>query len=164
MPPVSLIKKICYRSKFRSVATDWGNENENDARHKYCECMSKSHVNHSVNLSGLILNPDFPYHGASPDGIVNCSCCGVGCFEIKCPSKYRDNLIEDMIFGSYLEFGNGGAVEIIKLHAYYQIQIQLLVTQYDYCDFFMLVNDFVCIRIEPDKELFEKISRKCTFL
>ena len=120
--------------------------------------------NHAVNFSGLILNPDFLHHGASPDGIVNCSCCGVGCFEIKCPSKYRDNLIEDMIFGSYLEFGNGGAVEIIKLHAYYQIQIQLLVTQYDYCDFFMLVNDFVFIRIEPDKELFEKISRKCTFL
>ena len=64
------IKKICYRSKFRSVATDWGNENENDARHKlYCEYMSKSHVNHSVNLSGLILNPEFPYLGASPDGI-----------------------------------------------------------------------------------------------
>ena len=69
-----------------------------------------------------------------------------------------------MIFGScvYLEFGNGGAAEI-KTHAYYyQIQTQLLVTQYDYCDFFvMLINDFVCIRIEPDKELFEKISRKC---
>ena len=77
--------------------------------------MSKSHLNHSINLSGLILNPDFPYLGASPDGIVNCSCCRVGCLEIKCPSKYRDNLIEDMIFGSYLEFGNGGAVEIIKL-------------------------------------------------
>ena len=27
MPPVFLIKKICCRSKFRSVATDWGNEN-----------------------------------------------------------------------------------------------------------------------------------------
>ena len=91
--------------------------------------MSKSHLNHSINLSGLILNPDFPYLGASPDGIVNCSCCGVGCLEIKCPSKYRDNLIEDMIFGScgYLEFGNGGALEIIKTHAcYYQIQPQLL--------------------------------------
>ena len=25
----------------------------------------------------------------------------------------------------------------------------------------MLINDFVCIRIEPDKELFEKISIKC---
>ena len=54
--------------------------------------MSKSHVNHSVNLAGLILNPDFLYLGASPDGIVNCSCCGVGCLEIKCSSKYRDNL------------------------------------------------------------------------
>ena len=55
--PVSLIKKICYN-------------------------MSESHVNHSVNLSGLILNPNFPYLGASPDGIVNCLCCGVGCLEI----------------------------------------------------------------------------------
>ena len=70
-----------------------------------------------------------------------------------------------MIFGScgYLEFVNGGAVEIMRTHAYYyQIQTQLLSTQYDYCDFFvMLINDFVCIRIEPDKELFEKISRTC---
>ena len=127
--------------------------------------MPKSHVNHSVNLSGLILNLDFPYLGASPDGIVNCSCCGVGCLETKYPSKYRDNPIEDMIFGSsgYLEFGSGGAVEIIKTHAYfYQIQTQLLVTQYDYSNFFVtLINHFVCIRIELGKELFEKISRKC---
>ena len=127
--------------------------------------MPKSHVNHSVNLSSLILNLDFPYLGASPDGIVNCSCCGVGCLETKYPSKYRDNPIEDMIFGSsgYLEFGSGGAVEIIKTHAYfYQIQTQLLVTQYDYSNFFVtLINHFVCIRIELGKELFEKISRKC---
>ena len=70
-----------------------------------------------------------------------------------------------MIFGScgYLEFGNGGEVEIIKTHAYYyQIQTQLLVTKYDYCDFFvMLIKDFVCIRTEPDKDLFEKLSIKC---
>ena len=134
MLPVPLIKKICCRSKFRSVATDRVNESENDARYKYCEYMSKSHENHSVNLSGLILNPDFPYLGASPDGIVNCSYCGVGCLEIKCPSEYSDNLIENIIFASwgYLEFGNGGVVERIKTHAYYyQIQTQFLVTQYE---------------------------------
>ena len=129
--------------------------------------MSKSHVNHSVNLAGLILNPDFLYLGASPDGIVNCSCCGVGCLEIKCSSKYRDNLIEDMILGScgYPEFCNGGAVEIIKTHAYYyQIQTQLLITQYDYCDFFvMLINDFVCIRIKPDKNYFRKSQENANF-
>ena len=134
MLPVPLIKKICCRSKFRSVATDRVNESENDARYKYCEYMSKSHENHSVNLSGLTLNPDFPYLGASPDGIVNCSYCGVGCLEIKCPSEYSDNLIENIIFASwgYLEFGNGGVVERIKTHAYYyQIQTQFLVTQYE---------------------------------
>ena len=90
MPRIK-IQKCCYRR---------GNENENHARHKYCEYIWKSHVNHSVDLSGVILNPDFPYLGASPDGIVNCLCCGLGCLEIKCSSKYRDNLIEDMIFGS----------------------------------------------------------------
>ena len=67
--------------------------------------MSESHVNHSVNLSGLTWNSDFPYLGASPDAIVNCSCCGVGCLEIKCHCKYKGNVIKDMIFGScgYLE-------------------------------------------------------------
>ena len=138
MSPVSLIKKIYYKSKFSCVATDWGNENENDAGNKYCKYMSQSHANHSVNIYGLILNPFFPYLGASSDGIVNCLCCGVGCLEIKHPSKYIDNLIEDMTFGNcgYLEFDNGRAVKIIKTHAYYyQIQTQLLVTQYHYWDF-----------------------------
>ena len=58
-----------------------------------------------MNLSGLTWNSDFPYLGASPDAIVNCSCCGVGCLEIKCHCIYKGNLIKDMIFGScgYLE-------------------------------------------------------------
>ena len=32
IPSLSLIKKICYRVKFRSVATDWGIEHENAAK------------------------------------------------------------------------------------------------------------------------------------
>ena len=49
---------------------------------------------------------------------------------------------------------------IIKYkHSMITIQTQ---TQYDYYKFFvMLINDFFCIRIKPDKELFEKISRQC---
>ena len=38
----------------------------------------------------------------------------------------------------------------------------IVVTDYNCCDFFiMLINDFVCIRIEPDKELFKKTSVRC---
>ena len=38
----------------------------------------------------------------------------------------------------------------------------IIVTNYNYCNFFiMLINDIVCIRIKPDKELFEKTSVRC---
>ena len=35
LPSLSLIKKICYRVKFRSVATDWDIEHENAAKECY---------------------------------------------------------------------------------------------------------------------------------
>ena len=39
---------------------------------------------------------------------------------------------------------------------------RIIVTNYNYCNFFIiLINDIVCIRIEPDKELFEKTSVRC---
>ena len=34
-PTLSLIKKICYRRKFRNVATDWGTEHEKPAKDCY---------------------------------------------------------------------------------------------------------------------------------
>lgn len=50
----------------------------------------KSHANFTVQSSGLVINPSYPYIGASPDGVVDCQCCGQGQLEIKCPFKYRD--------------------------------------------------------------------------
>ena len=35
IPSLSLIKNICYRVKFRNVATDWGIENQNAAKECY---------------------------------------------------------------------------------------------------------------------------------
>lgn len=67
MFPISFIKNVYYKSKITSVATDCGNEKENDARNKYCKFMSNSYINYSVNFLGLILNPDFSCLVASPD-------------------------------------------------------------------------------------------------
>ena len=44
-PPISLIKKICYQSKFRSIATDYGIENEDKARKIYVSKTSPLHEN-----------------------------------------------------------------------------------------------------------------------
>ena len=45
IPVLSLIKKICYRVKFRSIATDWGTEHENAAKECYFSIFSSSHEN-----------------------------------------------------------------------------------------------------------------------
>ena len=38
-----------------------------------------------VNQCVLILDPEFPFTGATPDGLVNCKYCNTGFLEIDCP-------------------------------------------------------------------------------
>jgi len=42
-----------------------------------------------VSNSVLVINPQWPFIGACPDGIVECNCCGKGVLEIKCPYSHR---------------------------------------------------------------------------
>lgn len=47
--------------------------------------MKDLHTNFKFTECGLFVNIEYPYFGASPDGIVECDCCGRGVLEIKCP-------------------------------------------------------------------------------
>ncbi|GLV38597.1 hypothetical protein CBL_08590 [Carabus blaptoides fortunei] len=40
--------------------------------------------------TGLHLSISHPQLGASPDGIITCSYCGTGCFEVKCPFSKKN--------------------------------------------------------------------------
>ena len=53
--------------------------------------MTKYEKNVTISQTGLIINPDFPYLGASPDGLVTdtSSPDPNGFLEIKCPFKHR---------------------------------------------------------------------------
>ena len=55
------------------------------------------HDSLAVSASRLVLNETWPFLGASPDGIVNGSCCGKGLVEIKCPYKHRRSTITSAI-------------------------------------------------------------------
>ena len=69
---------------------------------------SKNHNNFFVIKSGLILHPSYPFFGATPDGIVNCLCCGTGVLEIKCFFRCKDESFEDAASqGSFLFRGGG---------------------------------------------------------
>ena len=37
--------------------------------------MKHQHQSFSVKESGLILDPMYPFVGASPDGVITCTCC-----------------------------------------------------------------------------------------
>ena len=123
MPSVSLLKQICYRSKFRSVATGWSCEHEQVAKCHYTSLMKNTHSNFVVVDAGLSLSSIYPYLGASPDGIVSCSCCGVGCLEIKCPycdsEKSIDNIVQK---NSCIEKVNDNYILKENHQYFYQIQ------------------------------------------
>ena len=60
-----------------------GCKHESKAREEYTKIMEKHHHNFSVIECGLCLNAKWPFMGASPDGIVMCSCHRTGVCEIK---------------------------------------------------------------------------------
>ena len=86
-PAKSLVKSLCYPEahKFSTAATRWGCKHEGRAREAYQREISRFHETLTICDSGLNIDPRWPYLGASPDGIVDCECCGMGVCEIKCP-------------------------------------------------------------------------------
>ena len=87
----SIIRGICYpeSNQFRSKATVWSCEHEKLPWITMSK-KSKCHRDLVLSVSGLVIDASYPHMGASPDGIVECGCCGRGVIEIKCPYSCRD--------------------------------------------------------------------------
>ena len=56
--------------------------------------------------------------GASPDGIVSCSCCGKGVLEVKCPHSVKESFPEDDSCSFCMEKGNDGNWTLKQEHSY----------------------------------------------
>ena len=48
-----------------------------------------------ISKAGLFVDIENPYMGASPDGIIQCHCCGIGSLEVKCPFSSKEKLPDD---------------------------------------------------------------------
>ena len=139
-PSQSLIKGICYPEafKFTSKATTWGCCHEKEAREVYLRACKSQHTDFCVTECGFFINTQWTYIGASPDGIINCTCHGKGVLEIKCPFCHHETSIqtaatEDSKFCLKL---SDGKLHLDQSHAYYyQVQTQLFVCNLDYADF-----------------------------
>lgn len=141
MPSQRLIKEICYPELFRftSAATRWGSVHEKPAREAYTKIMQSLHEDFTVEDSGLVFNCEWPHLGATPDGIINCKCCGRGVLEIKCPYTHRHDgvaTVAEEKSSCLKKHEESDAVYLDNDHAYYyQTQAQMFLCKVDYCDF-----------------------------
>ncbi|XP_060753973.1 uncharacterized protein LOC132864548 [Neoarius graeffei] len=182
-PSKSLIKQICYPQayKFTSAATEitndtvimngtqekrWGCQHENEARNVYKAHVAMQHRDFMVEDSGLIISPDYPHLGASPDGKIKCSCCGMGILEIKCPyckcGDTHEQAAEDKDFCLQ---NMGGQISLKRNHTYfYQVQAQLNISSSEYCDFVVLTQDNTLFieRIVKDADFFQQALENVT--
>eukprot|EP00117_Sycon_ciliatum_P026092 scpid48939/ scgid21499/ Inhibitor of growth protein 1 len=168
-PSISLIKTICYPHSvlFSSKATRWGCDHEDEARRQYIESHHLDHRRFAVSDSGLVVNPEWPHLGASPDGRVSCQCCGDGILEIKCPFSCRSSDLADSAESAKFcleKTGPDSKLQLRRSHAYhYQIQAQLLVCKSAYCDFIVWNEKEVFVeRITPDKKFIAEAVQSVT--
>lgn len=132
-----------------------GKQNETLARTIYCRKMQKKvHRLCCVYESGLVVNPTYPYLGATPDGKVfdpteeNC----FGLLEIKCPYTWRNSSFlqacQDNKF--YCQCVDG-LVRLKREHntGYYaQVQGQLALSGLSWCDFVVYLTGSRSMNVE----------------
>lgn len=164
-PAITTVRRVCYPNKTASTqATQWGITHEDEARQAYIRNTAPQHSNFRVEQCGLLINPAFPEVGASPDGVIYCTCCGKGCLEIKCSFKHRfksalEAHAQDKDF--YLEVTDGTPT-LKKQHSYYsQIQTQMCVSGSTFCDFVVWTTiDCLVIRVFRDDRFWEQLRTK----
>ena len=163
-PSISLVKQICYpnKYKFQTAATKWGLDNEHIAKQAYLDIKCKQHQSLKIVDTGLYLSIDYPFIGASPDAIVQCSCCLSKPLEIKCPYAVRDEKFDSLPTNFYLECA-GGKLSLKKNHNYYyQIQMQMALTNSASCDFVVwTTRDIHIEEVSFDQSFWEVQINRC---
>ncbi len=116
-------------------------------------------MNVTVTDRGLVIDPNYPYLGASPDGYVKCVCCGPGVIEIKCPYLCRDRPFLDATDDGRFFLGQ---FYLQHKHAYYyQIQLQMKLCKVQYGDFVVWgKTELVILRINLDEDFISEAMRK----
>ena len=134
-PAPSILKDITSLNPapINTPAIRWGQDHEPVAIQEYAESMS-DHGDFEVVKSGLWVSVTDPHLGASPDGLVRCSCCGDGILEVKCPFTLQDSTIGEATLRK--DFCLDSQLKLKTTHKYHdQVQLQLFVTGRGYCDF-----------------------------
>ena len=149
-----------YKPPFKSKATQWGINKEPMARKAYEQRCKKEHSHFSVSESGLLVSVKYPFLAASPDGLVECSCHGKGCLEIKCTWTYREKTVHEAAEapGTCLTLAPNNILKLKMSHSYYpQVQLHTEASNTLYCDFWYCTScDYHLERISHNGKFWER--------
>ncbi|XP_066023281.1 uncharacterized protein [Pocillopora verrucosa] len=140
-------------------ALKYGRNMEKVAKDKYVKLFQREHKDAKFRECGLFIDESDQFIGASPDLLVECSCCGLGVLEVKCPYSIVNDLpSEDNL--SYLVKINGKIV-LKEKHAYFaQIQGQMAVTKRTWCHFLVYTQKGYHLElIKFNNDYWEKIKQ-----
>lgn len=109
---------------------EWGIRNEKNAIKAFMAEVLSQHEGglESFRECGLYIKGDRPYLAGSPDGIVNCKCCGLATIEAKCPYVVKNSNIHSKEVYSKTDFLEeyNGKPRLKRSHKYYsQVQAQM---------------------------------------
>ena len=154
----SIMKEVCHRKSTTScrafiqtklsqaqvttAAILYGRQHENEAILSYVRFKKSQQINIEVNKCGLIIDSVDSWLAASPDGIVldpTQQEHQKGCLEVKCPYVCREKMtITDACrqVSAFCLVEHEGLMCLSESHKYfYQIQTQMHVSQFMWCDF-----------------------------
>ncbi|WAQ95781.1 ING2-like protein [Mya arenaria] len=167
-PSQSLIMDICYpgNKTFQTAGTQWGTKNEPVARNDFQTYMEDKHQGFCVKQCGLFISEQFPYIGASPDGLEHCHCCGASLLEIKCPYTLKESLLDNDSEKYCLTRNSQGIMLLDHKHPYYyQVQTQMGVTGIRATHFVIMTEKAVHIELVPfDIDVWTEICEKAETL
>ncbi|XP_021339515.1 uncharacterized protein LOC110440684, partial [Mizuhopecten yessoensis] len=131
-PTDSFLTDVFNRKMIFAAPLDYGNRNEKFGKAKYLEKFPSHHLHQC----GFVINKEFSFLGASPDGKV-CIDGECGILEVKCPYSARNLTISEAckdVTRFCLEM-EGNVINLKKTHTYYaQIQGQLMITGCKFCE------------------------------
>ena len=157
--------QIMQPANIQSIYTNYGISNEAVAKQLYKDSYTKQHTQASFKESGLILDSDYPFLGASPDLIVHCKCCSEGLAEIKCPYTFRSAHPEEVPLADkrHFETVGGKPTLAVKSPWYAQVQMQMAIKGCSFCDLVVYteIAPFICVmRVPFDQQFYFSLQHK----
>lgn len=160
LPNDKFLNRLFSTNQISAPSLDYGRHNEKRAKEKYLKSFQSRHIH----ACGFVVNNEFSFLGASPDGKV-CDNGQTGIIEIKCPYTARAMTISEavMSINDFCLTNDENNKHILKLdHPYYiQVQGQLMVTGCTFCDFVVYTSkDIFVQRITPDIHFMSNLLEK----